>query len=131
MDQYYLPQTYKSVERAPEPSQPAVSQRQQQRVDSSSRKALFEFSTPFDTLAGASSPPTQSQVKKKPVPDISPALRPDQAWNDTKRKSVEAMMDQLTRGQAPFTQNTQTAPEPQVVPYPAYPGEEVYQSDQF
>ena len=40
-------------------------------------------------------------------------------------------MDQLTRGQAPFPQNTQTAPELQVAPYPAYPGEEAYQPDQF
>lgn len=40
-------------------------------------------------------------------------------------------MDQLTRGQAPFPQNTQIAPDPQAAPYPAYPGEEAYQPDQF
>jgi len=133
MDQYYLPQTYKPAEQAPGPSpQPAGPQRQQQRVESPTRKALFEFSTPFDALASASGPPpTQSQVKKKPVPEISPAPRSDQVWNDPKRKSVEDIMDQLTRGQAPFPQNTQTAPESQTVSYPPYPGEEVYQPDQF
>ena len=133
MDQYYLPQLYKPAEQAPEPSPQPGPQRQQQHAESPARKALFEFSTPFDALASASGPPpTQSQVKKKPVPEISPAPRPDQVWNDPKRKSVEDIMDQLTRGQAPFPQNTQQiAPESQTVPYPSYSGEESYQVDQF
>ena len=41
------------------------------------------------------------------------------------------MMDQLTRGPAPFPQNVQTASEHQAAPYPGYPGEEAYQPDQF
>ena len=40
-------------------------------------------------------------------------------------------MEQLTRGQGPFPQHTQPAPEPQVAPYPIYSGEETYQPDQF
>lgn len=134
MDQYYLPQIYRPVEQVPEPAPQQLGgpQRPPQRAESPTRKGLFEFSTPFDVLAGTTGPPpTQSQVKKKPVPDINPAPRTDQAWNDSKRKSVEDMMDQLSRGHAPFPQNVQTAIEPQPAPYPAYPGEEVYQSDQF
>ena len=72
-----------------------------------------------------------SQIKKKPVPEISPAPRPDQAWNDPNRKSVDDLADQLSQRQAPYPQNTQAAPEPQPAPYPGYPGEEVYQPDQF
>ena len=133
IDPYYLPPIYKPVDQGPEPvPQPAGPQRQQQRAESPPRKGLFEFSTPFDALAGTSGPPpTQSQVKKKPVPELSPAPRPDQAWNDSKKKSVEDIMDQLTRGQAPFPQNIQTIPEPPPAPYPAYSGEEAYQPDQF
>jgi hypothetical protein len=40
-------------------------------------------------------------------------------------------MEHLTRGQGSFPQNSQSAPEPQVTPYPAYPGEEAYQPDPF
>ena len=133
MDQYYLPQIYKPVEQVPEPGphQSSGPSRQPQRAESPTRKTLFEFSSPFDALAGTAGPsPVQSQVKKKPVPEISPAPRPDQAWNDSKKKSVEDIMDQLTRGQPPFPQSTQAAPEPQAVPYPAHPSEEAYQPDQ-
>lgn len=133
MDQYYLPQIYKPVEQVPEPvPQSTGLQRQQQRAESPAHKSMFDFISPFDALANTSGPPpTRARVEKKPVPEISPAPRPDQNWNDSGRKSVEDIMDQLTGGQPPFPQNTQIAPEPQAAPYPTYPGEEVYQPDQF
>ncbi|EKM55623.1 uncharacterized protein PHACADRAFT_256363 [Phanerochaete carnosa HHB-10118-sp] len=75
-----------------------------QRPPSPGRRSLFDFVSPFDALA---SPPQQS--KRKPVPPQQPPSTDstgDSSWTnvtmDPKRKSVENLMDQITRGQGPL-----------------------------
>lgn len=65
---------------------------------------MFDFVSPFDALSGPSS---AAQAKRKPVPpqpSSAPTTSDDvSSWTavsmDPKRKSVENLMDQLTRGQ--------------------------------
>ncbi|KDQ60636.1 hypothetical protein JAAARDRAFT_31601 [Jaapia argillacea MUCL 33604] len=92
------------------PSQQPIQQQQQQpqspqqipQPPSPPRKSMFEFVSPFDALASST---TSSGVKKKPVPQSQDPASED-SWTsvsvpaDPKRKSVENLMDQLTRGQA-------------------------------
>ncbi|EPQ58070.1 hypothetical protein GLOTRDRAFT_104018 [Gloeophyllum trabeum ATCC 11539] len=67
---------------------------------SPTRKSMFDFVSPFDALASSS-----SSAKKKPAPAEPPS---EDSWTsvsvstDPKRKSVENLMDQLTRGQPPL-----------------------------
>ncbi|KZT26482.1 hypothetical protein NEOLEDRAFT_1131976 [Neolentinus lepideus HHB14362 ss-1] len=102
-----------SRESAARPPQPPVQQAAPQ-PPSPTRKSMFDFVSPFDALASSSSSP----VKKKPVPPEPPS---EDSWTsvsvstDPKRKSVENLMDQLTRGQAPLQ-----APERAQVPQGAY-----------
>lgn len=97
-------QLYNTHDSPYEPVSHSGSQRQQ-RADSPARKSLFEFVTPFDALASTSSSNNSSQIRKKPVPNlIAPGPQADEQWSaipDPKRKSVENLMDQLTRGQGP------------------------------
>ncbi|KAI0703597.1 hypothetical protein BC835DRAFT_1262691 [Cytidiella melzeri] len=83
---------------------PASETPQQQRPPSPGRRSIFEFTSPFDAL---SNPPATQQQKRKPVP-TQPSSAPStsdevSSWTavsmDPKRKSVENLMDQLTRGQ--------------------------------
>jgi hypothetical protein len=75
---------------------------------------MFDFNSPFDQLAASSSSPL---VKKKPVPAQPPSSSSgNEDWTtasvstDPKRKSVENLMDQLTRGPAP--PSVQAPPDP-------------------
>ncbi|KIJ60640.1 hypothetical protein HYDPIDRAFT_98194 [Hydnomerulius pinastri MD-312] len=92
-----------------------------QQAPPSPRKSLFDFVSPFDALASSS-----STVKKKPVPaaPASTSSGNEDSWtsaslgsitNDPKRKSVENLIDQLTRGQAPYTSGQ--PPSPSYDPY--------------
>ena len=83
----------------------------------SPRKSMFEFISPFDALASNANP-----VKKKPAPPTSSSPHED-SWtsaslaslNDPKRKSVENLIEQLTRGQAPYP--SAQPPSPSYDPY--------------
>lgn len=89
---------------------PAQQQQQQQQPPSPSRKSMFDFVSPFDALAAT------SQAKKRVDPavlmtsDESHDSTEDSSWttvSDPKRKSVENLMDQLTRSQGPYSQPSQ------------------------
>ncbi|KAI0340485.1 hypothetical protein BDW22DRAFT_1485930 [Trametopsis cervina] len=98
----------------PTPSnETAPTQQSQQRPPSPGRRSMFDFVSPFDAL---STPPTSQQPKRKPVPPQSSNApsTPDESssWAaismDPKRKSVENLMDQLTRGQGPLAPPAQS-----------------------
>jgi hypothetical protein len=105
----YIPQELSRE--APQQSQPIAppqQPQQQQQQPPSPRKSLFDFVSPFDALANT----TTSIPKKKPVPagPASASSTNEDSWtsaslaslsNDPKRKSVENLMDQLTRPQPP------------------------------
>ncbi|KAI0079997.1 hypothetical protein K474DRAFT_440600 [Panus rudis PR-1116 ss-1] len=100
---------------------PQQQPQQQQRPPSPARRSMFDFVSPFDALTGSAS----TQAKRKPVPSASqqaPAASSGDeptSWNpalapvDPKRKSVENLMDQITRGQAPLPTS---ASNPMLVP---------------
>ncbi|TCD61419.1 hypothetical protein EIP91_008453 [Steccherinum ochraceum] len=98
--------SYSGPEPPHEPSgSPSQSAQQQQRPPSP-RRSMFDFVSPFDALQGSAA----VQAKRKPAPTQPPVAggSEDNSWNtpvaiDPKRKSVENLMDQLTRGQAPLT----------------------------
>ena len=92
-----------------EPMQPTelheapLNQSNQQHSPSPGRRSMFDFVSPFDALNG---PPQQG--KRKPVPQPPPSVDStgeSSSWAnitmDPKRKSVENLMDQITRGQGP------------------------------
>ena len=87
----------------------SLNQSDQQRPPSPTRRSMFDFVSPFDAL---NSPP--QQAKRKPVPQ-QPSVTgnsEDSSWTsvnmDPKRKSVENLMDQITRGQGPLAPPTQS-----------------------
>ena len=96
-------QRLQSQESTPPPAQEAQ--------PPSPRKSMFEFHSPFDALAA----PGPSSAKKKPSPPqpTGSSSGNDESWtsvsmsSDPKRKSVENLMDHLTRGPAshPSLQN--------------------------
>lgn len=101
-NEYYVPETYVPPEASQQSSelQPPVNQ---QRAPSPARRSLFDFVSPFDALANSAS----ATSKRKPVPAQqggAPGNTEEPAWTvpplDPKRKSVENLMEQLTRGQA-------------------------------
>lgn len=112
---------------------------------SPSRKSMFEFVSPFDALAATTAP-----VKTAPKPINDPAIvsselssEADSSWlsaaSDPKRKSMENLMDQLTRS-APLSsaqqqqqqQHTQTQVQHQLDPYgPELAGSPPSQAMQF
>lgn len=81
---------------------PGVSQ---PRAPSPARRSMFDFVSPFDALANTSS----TAAKRKPAPPQTnvqsnyddPSWASASAPTDPKRRSVETLMDQLARGQAP------------------------------
>lgn len=103
----YVPQEPPRELPPPPPPQPIPVSHPQQQPPPSPRKSMFEFISPFDVLA--SNPTT---IKKKPVPTATTSASSgnEDSWtsaslgslNDPKRKSVENLIDQLTRGQAPY-----------------------------
>jgi hypothetical protein len=82
-----------------------LGQSNQQRPPSPSRRSMFDFVSPFEALTN---PPPQA--KRKPVPSQPSGTgsnTDDSSWTtniamDPKRKSVENLMDQITRGQGPL-----------------------------
>lgn len=99
-----------------EPTQPSEippesqhNQTNQQRPPSPTRRSMFDFVSPFDALSAS------SQAKRKPVPPQPSSVTSGQeepTWSnpqvDPKRKSVENLMDQLTRGQGPLSPPAQS-----------------------
>ena len=132
VDQHHLPQIY-----IPTPNpvpQPIGPQKRQQRAEPPTPRLLSESPVPsYDAfLARTFGPsPTQSQVKKESAQVIIPAPRPDQAWSDPKRRTVEDLMDILTRRQTSIPQTTQAAPESPAASYLAYPGKGASRPEQF
>lgn len=135
---YHSQDTPRELPQRPQPP-PQPQQQPQQQPPSPARKSMFDFISPFDALASSAS----SQTKKKPVPQTQPTDIPsssEDTWTsasltpDPKRKSVENLMDQLTRGQGPsqaqisspsydaylagddFAQEPRTAPPPPPLP---------------
>ena len=94
----------------------------QQPAPPSPPKPIFDFVSPFDALAAS----TTSTVKKKPVVTTarSASSGNEDSWtsaslgslNDPKRKSVENLIDQLTRSQAPYVSG-RLSPSPTYDPY--------------
>lgn len=89
----------------PQVSEAPQAQPSEQRAPSPARRSMFDFVSPFDALTN---PPASQQSKRKPIPAQPPSnsasTTSDTVWNltvDPKRKSVENLMDQLTRGQVP------------------------------
>ncbi|KAG6379129.1 hypothetical protein JVT61DRAFT_11566 [Boletus reticuloceps] len=113
----YVPQE-PPRELPPPPQSITVSQPQQQSPPSP-RKSMFDFFSPFDALAS-----NGNAVKKKPAPTVpaSSSSPNEDSWtsgslvslNDPKRKSVENLIEQLTRGQAPYPAQP---PSPSYDPY--------------
>ncbi|KAH7918211.1 hypothetical protein BV22DRAFT_1200056 [Leucogyrophana mollusca] len=99
-----------------------VPQPQPQAPPSPTRKSMFDFVSPFDALASSS-----STIKKKPVPAAPPSASSgnEDSWTsaslgslatDPKRKSVENLIEQLSRGQM-SSYSTEQAPSPTYDPY--------------
>ncbi|KAL5511726.1 hypothetical protein ACEPAH_4944 [Sanghuangporus vaninii] len=121
-DVYQSPYGQETPRELPQGPQPQPLQQQhlpQQQPPSPSRKSMFEFVSPFDALASTGA----SGVKKKPVPEEP--LTHDEPWApstvDPKRKSMENLMDQLTRSsqgpvQPPQHQLDSYSPEPGTPP---------------
>lgn len=76
------------------------------RAPSPAQRSMFEFVSPFDALAASSS---GGPKRKPPPPQPSDAQgnTEQSSWQtppiDAKRKSVENLMEQLTRGHAPLS----------------------------
>lgn len=114
--------SYISQEHSRDINQPPASA--QPRPPSPTRRSMFDFVSPFDALSGSPS----AQLKRKVSPQqLAVAGGSEDNWSSTapidpKRKSVENLMDQLTRGQPPLSA---PPPQPLVNPYDAYsPSEE-------
>ncbi|KAH7889916.1 hypothetical protein F5I97DRAFT_1998295 [Phlebopus sp. FC_14] len=117
-DGVFMPQD--APRELPSHSQPMPLSQPQQQSPPSPRKSLFDFVSPFDALA------TTSTVKKKPVPAAPPSASSgnEDSWtsaslgshaNEPQRKSVENLIDQLTRSQAPYAAGQ--PPSPSYDPY--------------
>ncbi|KAI0747987.1 hypothetical protein C8Q80DRAFT_1102878 [Daedaleopsis nitida] len=122
-DEYALPpETYPHEREGSSGMHHAPQDPQQQRAPSPARRSMFDFVSPFDALNNTNA----GKRKTQPPPQAS---EDSSSWNsvtiDPKRKSVENLMDQLTRGQAPLSQPTQ----PPVAPYDLYQTEEVSQTE--
>ncbi|PCH38277.1 hypothetical protein WOLCODRAFT_115184 [Wolfiporia cocos MD-104 SS10] len=122
----YTTNTYASREQPREASDMLGPPLGQPRAPSPSQRSMFDFVSPFDALANAS-----SSVKRKPPPPQpmnAPSNPEEPTWpslaQDPKRKSVENLMDQLTRGQAPPAAPAQ----PMAAPYDPYvPSDDINQ----
>ncbi|KAH9946232.1 uncharacterized protein BXZ73DRAFT_36999 [Epithele typhae] len=95
----------------------------QQRAPSPTRRSMFDFVSPFDAL-GSSPVPKRKPNAPQPSEDPSSQWTSSMAM-DPKRKSVENLMDQLTRSQIPPPPPQHQPPQPVVIPYePVYQPEE-------
>ncbi|KAF8136086.1 hypothetical protein EV363DRAFT_1318702 [Boletus edulis] len=113
----YVPQ--EPPRELPPPPQSIPVLQPQQQSPPSPRKSMFDFFSPFDALAS-----NGNAVKKKPAPTApaSSSSPNEDSWtsgslgslNDPKRKSVENLIEQLTRGQAPYPAQP---PSPSYDPY--------------
>ena len=111
---YYGAESSYTSHEASSLNDPAQQQGSTQRPPSPGRRSMFEFVSPFDAL---SSPPAQQQ-KRKPIPppgqpsSNAGSATDDASWSavslDPKRKSVENLMDQLTKGQSPLLPTNQS-----------------------
>ncbi|KAI0064686.1 hypothetical protein BV25DRAFT_1799983 [Artomyces pyxidatus] len=88
-------------------------QQQQQQSPPPPHKALFDFVSPFDALAAS----TSSSTTRKPVPAIVPSQAHtdsnEDTWSaviDPKRKSVDNLIEQLSRVQPPTAPPVQASP---------------------
>ncbi|KAM6500667.1 hypothetical protein JOM56_003681 [Amanita muscaria] len=91
-----------------QPISSAIVQPTSQQQPPSPRKSMFDFYSPFDHLSSSS-----TQVKKKPVPTgVAPAAPEENLPWDQKRQSVDNLLENLTRGQAPPSQTAQPPPPP-------------------
>lgn len=105
-DTYHLNESPYIPQDQPRDTQPIPQPQQPQQLTPSPRKSMFEFVSPFDALDSTST------VKKKPVAagPASASSTNEDSWtsaslgslNDPKRKSVENLMDQLTRSQQSY-----------------------------
>ncbi|KAH0830388.1 hypothetical protein J3R83DRAFT_1782 [Lanmaoa asiatica] len=86
----------------PPPPQPVPVSHPQQHSPPSPRKSMFDFISPFDALASNLEPHSWTSASLGSL-------------NDPKRKSVENLIDQLTRAQAPYP--TAQPPSPSYDPY--------------
>ena len=97
-----------------------ASQDPHHRAPSPTRRSMFDFVSPFDALTGSS-----PGAKKKPAVPVQQQSHQLDDWaslGDPKRKSVENLMDQLTRGQVPPPPPQSQPLQPVVLPYePVYP----------
>lgn len=87
----------------------------QQQPPSPSRKSMFDFVSPFDALAATSSAKKRVDPAVLMTSDDSHDSTEDSSWtaiSDPKRKSVENLMDQLTRSQVQYA-----PPQHQYDPY--------------
>jgi hypothetical protein len=118
-DAYHINEGPYIPQEQPRDTQPIPQPQQPQQLTPSPRKSMFEFVSPFDALDSTST------VKKKPVtvaPGSASSTNED-SWtsaslgslNDPKRKSVENLMDQLTRSQQSYP--SAQAPSPTYDPY--------------
>ena len=105
---YQSPEAPRELPQRPYP--PPQTQAQEPKPPSPTRKSMFDFVSPFDALASSG-----SSHAKKPIPPPQPSDLPsggEDTWTtasltpDPKRKSVDNLMEQLTRGQGPPLQNT-------------------------
>jgi hypothetical protein len=117
--QQQQPQQQKPQQQQQPPSQKSQQQQQQQQQQHppSPRKTMFDYISPFDALATAS--PVKSKVPLSQIPQIPQAevsSGNEDSWttasisSDPKRKSVENLMDQLTRGQGPHPAQASSPP---------------------
>lgn len=126
--EYYGDNTFTPADTTPAAETPQ--QQQQPHPPSPGRRSMFDFVSPFDALSGS---PSSQQAKRKPVPpqpSSAPSTSDDvSSWTavsmDPKRKSVENLMDQLTRGQGPLPPPAQSvtaqfdpyAPQEDIAPH--------------
>lgn len=101
----------------PQQHQQQQQQQLQEQPPSPTRKSMFDFISPFDALASSGASP----AKKKPVPQsqlpqTEVSSGNEDSWtsaslsSDPKRKSVENLMEQLTRGQGPHQPQASSPP---------------------
>jgi len=101
--------------------QPMPLPQAQQQAPPSPPKPMFDFVSPFDALASAAT----SKKKQVLIVGASSSSGNEDSWtsaslgslaNDPKRKSVENLIDQLTRSQAPYGPG-RSSPSPTYDPY--------------
>ena len=106
--EFYTPETPYGPNEPPQSSElpeMLLGQSNQQRPPSPARRSMFDYVSPFDALSNST-----PQTKRKPVPSQPSGAgsnTDDSSWTtnmamDPKRKSVENLMEQLTKAQGPI-----------------------------